>query len=62
MSHEETNLRAAARSMSDRLAGFRDELRWNERFADIIRLEDGKRVIDYARFHDTEPVKPDHRV
>jgi inward rectifier potassium channel len=30
------------------------EIRWNHRFADIIsRAEDGHRLIDYRRFHDT---------
>jgi inward rectifier potassium channel len=30
------------------------EIRWNERFADILtRAEDGHRQIDYRRFHDT---------
>jgi inward rectifier potassium channel len=31
-----------------------NELHWNHRFADILtRSEDGRRVIDYRRFHDT---------
>ena len=33
------------------------EIRWNERFADVIqRLPDGGRRIDYRRFHLTEPL------
>lgn len=32
------------------------EILWNRRFADIIkRDENGRRYIDYSRFHDTEP-------
>jgi inward rectifier potassium channel len=32
-----------------------EEILWGHRFADIIgRTEDGSRVIDYRRFHDTE--------
>lgn len=33
-----------------------DDLRYGERFEDIIRVgPDGTRVIDYRRFHDTKP-------
>lgn len=33
-----------------------DDLRFGERFADIIVVEpDGNRVIDYTKFHDTKP-------
>ena len=33
------------------------DIRWGERFADIIGADpDGGRVIDYTRFHETEPV------
>ncbi len=32
------------------------EIRWNERFADIFSTdENGNRVIDYTRFHSTDP-------
>ena len=32
-----------------------DQLLWGRRLADILdRLEDGRRVVDYRRFHDTE--------
>ena len=35
------------------------ELLWNARMVDIIRVEpDGRRVVDYSRFHDTEPLPP----
>ena len=35
-----------------------DEIRWGHRFADVIGwTEDGRRAIDYRRFHDTEPVE-----
>lgn len=35
------------------------ELLWNARMVDIIRVEpDGRRVVDYGRFHDTEPLPP----
>jgi inward rectifier potassium channel len=34
-----------------------DELEWNARMVDIIRVEpDGRRVVDYRRFHDVEPL------
>lgn len=34
-----------------------DDLRWGERFVDIISdLPDGRRQIDLTRFHDTQPV------
>jgi inward rectifier potassium channel len=33
------------------------EILWNVRFADIItRTSDGRRAIDYSRFHDTKPI------
>jgi inward rectifier potassium channel len=36
-----------------------DQILWNARHADILTTErDGTRVIDYRRFHDTEPVSP----
>ncbi len=35
-----------------------DEILWDHRFVDVIGwTEDGSRVIDYRRFHDTEPLK-----
>jgi len=35
-----------------------DEIRWGHRFVDVIGwTEDGRRVIDYRRFHDTAPLK-----
>jgi len=35
------------------------EILWNHRFADIIGYtEDGRRAIDYARFHDTVSLEP----
>ncbi|MGE5269724.1 MAG: ion channel [Thiohalocapsa sp.] len=34
-----------------------DEILWGHRFVDVIGWsEDGRRVIDYRRFHDTEPL------
>ena len=34
-----------------------DEILWGHRFADLFGwTEDGRRVIDYRRFHDTVPV------
>lgn len=34
-----------------------DEILWNHRFADVLGwTADGRRVIDYRRFHDTEPL------
>ena len=36
-----------------------EDLRWNERFVDIIsRDPDGHRRIDYRVFHDTQPMEP----
>jgi inward rectifier potassium channel len=36
------------------------EILWNRRFVDILGwTEDGRRVIDYRRFHDTEPLAAD---
>jgi inward rectifier potassium channel len=36
-----------------------DEIRWNERFVDIIEvLPSGKRRLHYGRFHETEPLLP----
>ena len=29
-----------------------EEIVWNARLADIFAFEDGKRVIDFGRFHD----------
>jgi len=35
-------------------------IRWNARFRDIVKLrEDGRRVIDYRKFHKTVPVEQD---
>jgi len=35
-----------------------DEILWNHRFIDVIGwTEDGRRVIDYRRFHDTVPLE-----
>ena len=35
-----------------------DEILWGHRFADVIGwTEDGSRVIDYRRFHDTVPLR-----
>ncbi len=36
-----------------------DEIHWNARFVDILRLlPDGTRQVDYTKFHDTEPLPP----
>jgi inward rectifier potassium channel len=33
------------------------DIRWNARFADVItRGADGRRVVDYTRFHEVEPI------
>ena len=35
------------------------EIAWNRSFVDILSMdEDGKRVIDYGRFHDLKPQQP----
>ena len=34
-----------------------DELVWNARFVDILSIrDDGRRMVDYTKFHDTQPV------
>ena len=34
-----------------------DEIHWNARFVDVLRtLPDGRRQVDYSKFHDTEPL------
>ena len=39
-----------------------DEILWDHRYVDIIGwTDDGRRVIDYRRFHDTEPLAADRR-
>ena len=36
-----------------------DEVVWNARLVDVIRVEpDGRRIVDYRRFHDVEPLPP----
>ncbi|MGO9837478.1 MAG: ion channel [Polyangiaceae bacterium] len=36
-----------------------EDIRYDHRFADIlVLLPDGRRALDYARFHDVEPVAP----
>lgn len=36
---------------------FSDEIDWNHRFVDIMHAQpNGKMVLDYARFHDTQPL------
>jgi inward rectifier potassium channel len=35
-----------------------NEILWDHRFVDMIGYtEDGRRAIDYRRFHDTEPAR-----
>jgi inward rectifier potassium channel len=35
------------------------ELMWNARMVDVIRVEpDGRRIVDYGRFHEVEPLPP----
>lgn len=32
------------------------DLRWTSRFVDVVgRLPDGRMMVDYRKFHDTEP-------
>lgn len=39
-----------------------EEIRWNHRFREIVKpLPDGRRRIDYRRFHDVEPVASEER-
>jgi inward rectifier potassium channel len=35
-----------------------DEIRWNRRFEDVFtQTEDGRRALDYRRFHDDAPLQ-----
>jgi inward rectifier potassium channel len=35
-----------------------DELKWNARFVDILSIgDDGRRVVDYTKFHDVQPAE-----
>jgi inward rectifier potassium channel len=34
-----------------------DDIKWDTRFADVLEIaEDGTRVVDYGKFHETESV------
>ncbi len=46
-----------AQRVHARISYLPHEIRWNHRFADVIGwTEEGCRVVDYRRFHDTEPL------
>ena len=48
-----------SQTIHDRHSYSVDDLRWGERFVDIMGvLPDGRLGLDYSRFHDTRPVKP----
>lgn len=48
-----------AQSVHARHAYGAEDLVWNARMADILEVRpDGTRIIDYRRFHDTEPLGP----
>lgn len=39
-----------------------DEIAWEARYADILSVdEEGKRTVDYHKFHDVEPLRPSAR-
>ena len=49
----------SAQTVHARAIYYPEDLRWNERFVDIIsRAPDGRRQIDYRVFHDTQPMEP----
>lgn len=49
----------AAQQVHARHAWHFSAIRWNHTFVDVIRRDpDGRRVLDYGRFHDTEPNRP----
>jgi inward rectifier potassium channel len=33
-----------------------DDIVWDHKFVDVISNENGRRVVDLTRFHDTEPL------
>ncbi|HEY0327817.1 MAG TPA: ion channel [Rhodopseudomonas sp.] len=50
----------AAQTVRSRQTYFPDDVRFGEHYADIVSIADNGRVrIDYSRFHDTEPDRPD---
>jgi inward rectifier potassium channel len=51
-----------SQSVHARHAWTADQILWNHRYADVIvRMPDGRRAVDYRRFHDVEPdgARPD---
>ena len=50
----------SSQSVHARKSYVADDMRFGERFEDIIgTLDDGTRVIDYRKFHETRPAKLD---
>ena len=47
---------AMAQTIHARTAYEASDIRWNARFADILGIVDGRRTLDYRRFHDIEPL------
>jgi inward rectifier potassium channel len=48
----------SSQSVHSRHSYTAEELRWDQRFVDIIDIQpDGTRVIDYRRFHETQPAR-----
>ena len=46
---------SSGQTIYGRMAYTHRDIRWNARFVDILDLdEEGRRTIDYARFHDLE--------
>jgi inward rectifier potassium channel len=49
---------ALARAVHARHVYSASRIRWNARFREIVKLrDDGKRVVDYRKFHKTAPVE-----
>jgi len=47
---------AMAQTIYARSAYEAHDIRWNMRFVDILGIRDGRRTLDYRRFHDVEPL------
>ena len=50
---------AMAQTIHARTAYEAIDIRWNMRFADILTVDNGRRTLDYRRFHDIEPASFD---
>ncbi len=51
---------STTQTMQARYTWNADDIRWQHRYVDIMRDEDGVTHVDYARFHETEPFDAAH--